>query len=184
MPQCKRCQAPIRWQKGDAGGPRWIALDPADGAQHSCPGPKTCRYCEKPIVWKDHEGKRQCFELDGTTPHLDVCANRDKCGHCGQKVRWTLVDGRWLALDAVLIRELHWSFCPKNPDGAKALIARLARLEEENAQLRNLTPEKKHQTESAAFQAEIARLQREIAYKDVELRRLTARAEGRTGKRA
>jgi hypothetical protein len=161
MAQCKRCQSPIRWQKGEAGGRAWLALDQATGTPHVCSAPQTCRYCDKPIMWKEHEGKRQCFELDQTTLHNDVCPNRDSCPHCGLKVSWTLVDGKWLAMDAVLTRELHWGYCPKNPAGAKALLARLARLEAENVTLR----------------AQVSEAQREKAYRDVELRRLTQRVE-------
>jgi hypothetical protein len=161
MPQCKRCQAPIQWQKEDG---RFKMRDHPAGTPHSCAAPKTCRYCEKPVVWKEHEGKPQCFEPDGTTLHNDVCANRDECAHCGQKVRWTIVDGKWLALDPVLTRELHWGLCPKNPDVAKGLVARLARLEAENETLKS----------------DLAKCQREINYRDVELRRLTQKAEGVT----
>lgn len=192
MPQCKRCQAPILWQRGSLPGPAWIALEPQTRKPHTCSAPKTCRYCQKPIVWKELEGKRQCFELDEKTLHNDACTNRDECAHCGQKVCWTLVEGKWLALDSVMTRELHWSLCPKNADAAKALVIRLATLEEENARLRQLLPGAPQVSgaagnprgEVAHLQAEITRLQREMAYRDLELRRLTAKAEGRTRKRA
>jgi hypothetical protein len=161
MPHCKRCQAQIRWQ-GRPGA--WTAINHVEGTPHQCAAPKTCRYCEKPVVWRD----RQCFELDGTTLHNDVCAHRDECSHCGQKVRWTLVEGKWLAMDTVMTRELHWGLCPKNADAAKAIVVRLAALETDNKTLRD----------------EVARLQREANYHQVELRRLTQKAEGKTKERA
>lgn len=188
MPQCKRCLATIRWQ-GLPG--RWTMLN-QDGTAHQCPAPKTCRYCEKPIVWLEYQGKRQCFEPDEKTLHLDVCAHRDECLHCGRKMRWTLVEGKWVAFDSVITREPHAGLCPKDPAAAKALIRCLAELETENARLRELLPgapiDIKAPTTTRAevtqLRAEVTRLKREMAYRDVELRRLTLKAEGRTKRRA
>lgn len=128
---CRNCQGPIAW--GKEGG-RWIPLN-LDGTYHhatcSKRSPPKCRHCELPVVWKEHEGKRQCFEPDGTTLHNDVCTRRDECSHCGQKVKWAIIDNKWLAFDNTITRELHWDVCPRNADAARALIQRVVALEAE-----------------------------------------------------
>lgn len=158
MPECRRCKGPIRWAKGEG---RWVPLNP-DGSLHkpTCAAPTTCRYCNLPVFWREHEGKRQCFELDGQTLHNDVCAHRDECAHCGQKVEWLQIEGKWLAMDRTFPRELHWALCPRNPDGAKDLVKRLHALASENAKLR----------------AQIESLEGDARYHRVELARLTKAA--------
>lgn len=130
-PACKSCQGRIKWAKE---GGRWIPLN-ADGTYHwetcSNQSPPKCRYCELPVIWKEHEGRPQCFDSDGTTLHKDTCTRLDECNHCGKKVKWGLVDGKWTAFDNIITRELHWDACPKNANAAKALIQRVVALEAE-----------------------------------------------------
>lgn len=166
MPTCKACQVPIKWSQ-DPNTRLWIPLN-ADGTQHriTCVGANQCRYCQEPVVWKEHEERRQAFNLDGQTLHRDTCTRRDECNHCGQKVQWRIVEGKWLALNRIVPHELHWSMCPKSPEGAKALIHRVTTLQEQAADLRE----------------QVTRLEREIRYRDVELLRLTRKVEGK-GKR-
>jgi hypothetical protein len=154
MPECKRCNSPIRWMKE---GIKYVSFNPADNTRHVCHTQTTCKYCKKPVIWKDHEGKKHCFEMDGKTSHNDVCTNRDQCAHCGQKIKWTLADNKWVAYDTIMTRELHWNMCPKNPDAARGLVARMVALESENERLKEL----------------LKKSESEIQYRDVELRRLT-----------
>ncbi len=185
MPACKSCQAPIKWSR-DANTRLWVPLN-ADGTEHrsTCIGLKQCRYCQEPILWKDHEGKRQAFNLDGQVLHKDTCTRRDECNHCGQKIHWTLVEGKWLAFDRIFPRELHWSMCPKSPEGAKALIHRVVTLQKE---VESLRPEHAARAdhrvallekEVAGLREQVTKLEREIRYRDVELLRLTRKAEGK-----
>jgi hypothetical protein len=183
MPACKSCQAPIKWCR-DVITRQWVPLN-ADNTAHrsTCIGLKQCRYCQAPILWKDHEGKRQAFNLDGQILHKDTCTRRDECNHCGQKIHWVLVEGKWLAFDRIFQRELHWSMCPKSPEGAKALIHRVVTLQgqvdalrpqnEARADQRVVTLEK----EVARLREQVTKLEREIRYRDVELLRLTRKAE-------
>ena len=183
MPLCKNCQAEIRWQRGGAG---WLSLN-LDGTPHrpvcQAAGAARCRACEHPIVWKDHEGKRQCFEPDGLTPHNDVCAFRDRCGHCGQKVRWVLVEGKWTPFDPVLRDVIHWSVCLKNPDAARKYVQRTEAMARELEGLRRQVLELDPHAEQG-LRGQVARLERELGtihekharelrYRDVELARLT-----------
>jgi hypothetical protein len=157
---CKDCQGPIRWGKD---GARFVPLN-IDGTPHyqTCPkrsAPK-CRQCELPIVWKEHEGKRQCFEPDGTTPHNDVCTRYNECSHCGQKVKWAIIDNKWLAFDNTITRELHWDVCPRNAPAAKALVQKVVALEAEKEAHWRRCPE------NVDLVSQNARLQKRI--KDLE----------------
>lgn len=184
MPACKSCQASIQWNR-DANR-RWIPLN-LDGTLHrtTCAAGNRCRHCQKSVVWLEHEGKPQCFDPDGQTLHRETCERRDECDHCGQKVNWMLVDGKWMAFDRVFTRELHWTFCPKSPDGAKALIQRVANLQKEVEMLRPENAARADQRvmalekEVTSLREEVAKLGREIRYRDVELTRLTRKAEGK-----
>jgi len=185
MPACKSCQASIKWSR-DPNTRLWVPLN-ADGTEHrsTCTGVKKCRHCQEPIVWKEHEGKRQAFNLDGQVMHKDTCTHRDECNHCGQKVHWALVEGKWLAFDRTFPRELHWSMCPKSPEGAKALIHRLVTLQKEVESLRPANAARADQRvatlekEGADLREQVSKLGREIRYRDVELLRLTQKAEGK-----
>lgn len=171
MANCKRCQAPIQWQRE---GTRWIALNHPERTLHACTAPRTCRACEQPIVWKEQDGKRQPFEPDGVTLHNNVCPRRDECGHCAQKVRWVLIDNKWLALNTTSPAELHWATCPKNPESARHIASRMARLSEEIQGLR---------AQLATYAGLEERHRRELAYRDVELQRLTRELSKATSKR-
>ena len=158
----------------------------SDGTLHNqtCTAPTTCRYCDAQVLWKEHEGQPQCFELDGQTLHSDVCAHRDECLHCGQKVAWVRIDAKWIALDRAS-RELHWSMCPRNPEAAKVLIKRLDAFERENAELRaRLVTEgdaryrrlQALEGENAELKARLVTLEGDARYHRVELARLTKAA--------